>query len=515
MAVLSSSSLLVAGFIAYVAYCIYGVTYMFATPHCTSKQECLTYFLHDNPEMQLWAVITPDVVKGRFPEVAHVAVYDHFNYSVESERVLKDIKLPLSTRQNGTLYLWIFFVPHKLNVKSWDEIFSHNDYVHTVLPLTSYQVPLTTAFDLLKGEKESNVTDKPITHLKSIIGFNIVTDLKNFPQTDIPGELYPHLKIKRSSKILLPIIHHDFFDDRLENLVPINGNDTVEILLKYAPINIGHLRFTFHIEAGFDSVKKYGFSEKDVDQLKSVFGDTNLFLLCVTFFVASIHMLLDFLAMKNDVTFWKRRKTLIGVSLRTVLWRAFSQIIILLYLLDEQTSLLVLIPNAITAVIELWKVHKVLPFDWRQMKFKEVTLSEGEKRTRQLDAQGMEYLTLVLYPICILGALYSLLYEHHRSWYSWTIHSLVNGVYAFGFLFMLPQLFINYKLKSVAHLPWRAFMYKAFNTFIDDLFAFIITMPTAHRIACFRDDVVFLIYLYQRWLYPVDGSRTDEAYLND
>lgn len=46
------------------------------------------------------------------------------------------------------------------------------------------------------------------------------------------------------------------------------------------------------------------------------------------------------------------------------------------------------------------------------------------------------------------------------SWYSWIINSLVNGVYAFGFLFMMPQLFLNYKLKSVAHLPWRAFMYK-------------------------------------------------------
>ena len=46
------------------------------------------------------------------------------------------------------------------------------------------------------------------------------------------------------------------------------------------------------------------------------------------------------------------------------------------------------------------------------------------------------------------------------SWYSWSVHSLVNGVYAFGFLFMLPQLFVNYKLKSVAHLPWKAFMYK-------------------------------------------------------
>ena len=94
--------------------------------------------------------------------------------------------------------------------------------------------------------------------------------------------------------------------------------------------------------------------------------------------------------------------------------------------------------------------------------------------------------------------------------YSWVINSLVNGVYLFGFLFMMPQLFVNYKMKSVAHLPWRAFMYKAFNTFIDDIFAFIIVMPTAHRLACFRDDFVFIIFLYQRWLYPVDKTRVNE-----
>ncbi len=27
--------------------------------------------------------------------------------------------------------------------------------------------------------------------------------------------------------------------------------------------------------------------------------------------------------------------------------------------------------------------------------------------------------------------------------------------------------------------------------------------------ACFRDDVVFIIYLYQRYLYPVDKTRLD------
>jgi hypothetical protein len=74
-------------------------------------------------------------------------------------------------------------------------------------------------------------------------------------------------------------------------------------------------------------------------------------------------------------------------------------------------------------------------------------------------------------------------------------------------LLLLTQLFINHHLKSVSHLPWRFLCFRFVNTFIDDLFAFIVRMPTMHRISCFRDDVVFFVYLYQRWAYPVDKSR--------
>ena len=85
---------------------------------------------------------------------------------------------------------------------------------------------------------------------------------------------------------------------------------------------------------------------------------------------------------------------------------------------------------------------------------------------------------------------------------------------------MTPQLYINYKLKSVEHLPWRTLIYKFLNTIIDDLFAFVITMPWMKRLSCFRDgnliklfycimylDIIFLIYLYQRWVYRVDIRR--------
>ena len=75
---------------------------------------------------------------------------------------------------------------------------------------------------------------------------------------------------------------------------------------------------------------------------------------------------------------------------------------------------------------------------------------------------------------------------------------------------MTPQLFINYKLKSVAHIPMNAMIYKTLNTFIDDMFSFIIKMPMLHRISFFRDDIIFFIYLYQMWIYPVDKTRKNE-----
>jgi hypothetical protein len=59
-------------------------------------------------------------------------------------------------------------------------------------------------------------------------------------------------------------------------------------------------------------------------------------------------------------------------------------------------------------------------------------------------------------------------------------------------------------------MPGKALTYKFLNTFIDDLFAFTIKMPTLHRLATLRDDVIFFIWLYQGWKYKVDYTRVNE-----
>lgn len=147
----------------------------------------------------------------------------------------------------------------------------------------------------------------------------------------------------------------------------------------------------------------------------------------------------------------------------------------------------------------VWKIMKIWRASGRS--------SQAMKQTSQVDEMATSHMMFVLVPLMLGYAAYSLLYKQHLSWYGWVLGSLTGAVYAFGFIMMMPQLVINYKLKSVAHLQWRYLIYRALNTFIDDLFAFVITMPTMHRLSCFRDDIIFFIYLYQRWIYPVDTAR--------
>lgn len=136
-----------------------------------------------------------------------------------------------------------------------------------------------------------------------------------------------------------------------------------------------------------------------------------------------------------------------------------------------------------------------------------LSLSPTLSRSRSLP---FRYLSYALYPLYVAYAIWSLVYEEHRSWYSFVLSSVVGAIYVFGFLAMCPQLWVNYRLKSVAALPAKQFVYKMLNTVIDDLFAFVIKMPLMHRISVFRDDIVYVVFLYQRWIYRVDKTRVNE-----
>jgi hypothetical protein len=74
--------------------------------------------------------------------------------------------------------------------------------------------------------------------------------------------------------------------------------------------------------------------------------------------VSILHMLFDFMAFKNDVSFWKNRKDFVGLSSTSQIVSLGSQLIIFLYLVDNDASKLVLVSCVVGWFIQLWKVCK-------------------------------------------------------------------------------------------------------------------------------------------------------------
>ncbi|KAB0792105.1 hypothetical protein PPYR_14066 [Photinus pyralis] len=502
-------------FMLFICHSLWNLIDIFRAPPCNKGDTCFASYLNSEPPLELLIYTSETVTPSNAILIYNSYNFDYFKQLDEE----LSIDIPPKTRNNGSLYIHVIIMPRRKVDKALrlQEAAHARDAIYLKKKLTHYAVPKSSTFNLLKDE-EKQQTIKPVAHLKGRFAITMCVDQLNMGSLNVPVELLRHIQIN-SDKQFLPIVQQDFMQTRLKDLIEITGDSReMAFTFTYAPSSIGKIRFLLQIEATLTQFLSLGFTEKDLDEIKGVFADTNLYLLCATFFIGSVHLLFDFLSFKNDVSFWKSNSSMAGLSTRTVLWRAFSQTVVFLFLLDEGTSLLVLIPCGVATVIEFWKIKKVLKarIEWEnrlpRIRFDQIKYeTHAEAKTREYDEECMRYLSFVLYPLCIGAAIYSLVYQSHKSWYSWTINSLVNGVYAFGFLFMLPQLFVNYRLKSVAALPWRAFMYRAFNTFIDDIFAFIITMPTAHRVACFRDDIVFVIYLYQRWLYPVDETRRDDG----
>jgi len=329
-------------------------------------------------------------------------------------------------------------------------------------------------------------------------------------------------------------------------------NKTLPLNITFSPISLGKWRVYQQMERSLEATKiQWGFGDAEIDQIKQLFCYTNHLLLAATLTVSILHTLFSFLAMKNDIMYWRKRDSMLGLSASQIVFEFVASYVIFFYLLDsDQGNKIVNFLCGCECLIATWKVLKMIRMrrskrtrssadsneadddddeeeEEEEGEGEETKASDGsgnknaingansealdaEALTSKYDWLAIKYLGSVMIPCVVAYCIYSLLYEPHKSLLSWMITSMASVVYAVGFILMTPQLFINYKLKSVAHLPWRTLTYKAFNTFVDDLFSLVIDMPILHRLACFRDDIVFFIFLYQWWIYGADKKRSYE-----
>ena len=366
--------------------------------------------------------------------------------------------------------------------------------------------------NLLSGEKEqferelddALEDDRIVSHWHPNLTINMVMDQTNWVRGTVPPPLDEYVKFVGTSTYL-PILYLNDYWNMMRDYQPINDTTPeLELHLTYQPLSL----FKWQLYAAQQMRNKWTSnifgealtsgteSDEDQDSLKETLLDTNPYLLGMTIAVSILHSIFELLAFKNDIQFWNNRKSLEGLSVRSVFFGVVQSVIVLLYVLDNETNFMIKISCFIGLGIEVWKIQKVsdINFDREHLIFgflPRISFSDKgsyvESSTKQYDKLAFKYLGWVCFPLLVGYSIYSLVYLEHKGWYSFVLNLLYGFLLTFGFIMMTPQLFINYKMKSVAHLPWRMMTYKFLNTFIDDIFAFVIKMPVMYRLGCFRD----------------------------
>ncbi|KAG2138070.1 cleft lip and palate associated transmembrane protein [Suillus bovinus] len=451
-----------------------------------------------------------------------------------------DINLPLTVQKNGSLWADVFLVKDGASPDPSSPSFDPHSVHHVRKLLTRYMPKV-------KARKEKNLLSNPdddeeveeepqddivVSYWHKNLTLALVSDETVIALGKVPPVLVEHVHLVPGARddtgtkgFYKPIIFPNDFWLLRSHLIEINTTTpTLPLEVIFQPMSYFKFQIFASMSHGFDEALKQqgGGAGAELDEVKRMLTETNPWFLGLTGLVSILHVIFEMLAFKSDVSHWRQRKELVGVSVR-IITNVFVQTVVLLYLIDnnENTSWMILMGSGMGVVIEAWKITKAvdisiipappgskLPY-MLSIKDKHV-LSDDEKKTQEYDKLAFRIVSYFTIPLLAAYTIYSLIYDTHKGWYSFVISTLTSFVYMFGFAQLIPQLIINYKLKSVAHMPMKAMIYKTLSTVVDDLFAFCIKMPVLHRLACFRDDVVFLIFLYQRWIYRIDPKRVNE-----
>ena len=143
----------------------------------------------------------------------------------------------------------------------------------------------------------------------------------------------------------------------------------------------------------------------------------------------------------TDIQFWNNRKSLEGLSVRSVFFNVFQSLIVLLYVLDNETNTLIKISCGVGLCIEIWKIHKVVDVSidpenqflgiFPKFIFKDKGSYE-ESGTKEFDRMAFKYLGVALFPLAVGYCIYSMIYNEHKGWYSFVLSSIYGFLLTFG-----------------------------------------------------------------------------------
>ena len=417
----------------------------------------------------------------------------------------------------------------KFNITLTDEEFQDIDYL-SVVPVISYKNSYTQNTETsacesglieeleerksdsegsMKGVVEKHNKGEKSAHLRTTLFFHLIVDENERAIDEDPILNYMYFRRNEQRKDYQPFLDCTQYWVLRRDKKPIqymeNTNPTIQITLD----TYWWYRFTWvmNFYIAEQQTNSLLHDSSAFEEIKNILSDNSYSYLTLLFSVNLLHSLFSFLSVKNKVSFWKNVNSSEGISKQQYYLDFVFQIIIVFYLIDNEASFMLIIFTVIETLVSLWIMIRLLKFERRSdgkfpyYRIKKEQMSANEEKTVEYDRTATKFMSMILMPILFGYTGYSFYYRGNMGLYSFFLKTLVSFIYAIGFINMTPQIYINYKFKSVERLPWKAMVYQFLNTIVDDLFAFAVKMPTLQRISVFRDDVIFVIYLYQYWIY--------------
>lgn len=311
------TSLLTTIFLCYTAYSVYSLYSIFQPIECPTKDEkfCLNPAFGPDDDFQLFLCTSSET----HPFAEKLKCFYHNDtwrlgnamdlyvcFGLNHVSILIpfyiyrdfNITLPRKTLNNGTLVLTVVLTKLKSSHTPDEAMLTSRHTVTTQAFLTKYKLKNDKLFNLLSSESPTSGSSKsnlrPETHWKSRLVLNSLFMPFSMSRDNLPKEII-HLIQLDSKKHYMPIVYVSDVRQRAKDVKELAEKTTAKAVkmplqIIYEPITIGRLRFTLVMESSLRTIKRFGFSEKEIEEVKSIFFDTNHWMLLTTIIIVMLHV---------------------------------------------------------------------------------------------------------------------------------------------------------------------------------------------------------------------------------
>ena len=111
-----------------------------------------------------------------------------------------------------------------------------------------------------------------------------------------------------------------------DKLLPMNRTTNVlPLKLVYAPLSFQRWQSYLLVEQSLKQNTEMGMSATDLNQIRHTIVNVHPWLLLLTMIVTILHLGLDLMAFKTDISFWNEKRNLVGISMRSMVISILGQ----------------------------------------------------------------------------------------------------------------------------------------------------------------------------------------------